>query len=267
MNKYKHELPDGQVVHRGLGLKKREGSKAKARAFVIPVIDQENWKPIISPQPTVPILDQGQRGSCVGHGCATMVMKARDLANIDSKFNLLSPMFLYDQINGGVDNGSDPADAVNVLQSIGICLEQTVPDRSSTTLNKNKLPPVAYTEAKRFILPQGSVYQLTNFNQLVTAFLLGFKAGFTINVGNTFDLDNNGIVTYTPGNANHWVSVGEELKKVNPSGEWALQFDNSWTTSWGNNGRAFITVKHIDNQPGVEMYAIKSVSDDPMNPI
>ncbi len=240
-----------------LGLKKRKGSKAKATPFTPPLIEEANWKPTILSQPNIPILDQGNRGSCVGHGCTTMVMKARDSAGMS--FNLLSPIFLYDQINGGVDQGSDPADAVNTLLSTGICLESTVPHSSG--LNKNKLPAQAYSEAKRFILPEDSVYQLNTFDQLVTAFLLGFKAGFTINVGNTFVLDTNGIVTFTSGQANHWVAVGEVLKKI--SDTWALQFDNSWTTSWGLNGRAFITAQHVNNQPNLEMYAFKDVSDDP----
>jgi hypothetical protein len=208
------------------------------------------------------ILDQGDRSDCVGHGFVTMLMKTRDSAGLD--YYPLSPTFIYNQINNNEDNGSDPNDASWALQRYGTCLLTSCPEHFS--LDRKDISDEAYQEATRFIVPPSSIYALNTFEQLCSAFILGFKAGFTINVGNTFELNNDEVITYTPGDGNHWVAVGEQLKQIKTQSgyEWALEFDNSWSSEWGNQGKAFITSRHIDNQSSVRMFAIRYVSDDPM---
>lgn len=250
---------------RFLGVKHRPNKTISASLFnnLIKTIPAIPLHPIKLPQPNVPILDQGDRSDCVGHGFSTMLMKSRDSAGFD--FHLLSPTFIYNQINDNKDEGSDPNDASWALQKFGTCLMSSCPEHFS--LDKEDISDDMYLEAKRFIVPPNSIYAISSFSQLATAFLLGFKAGFTINVGNVFNLDNNEVVNFTPGDGNHWVSVGEELKIITQSNgikTWALEFDNSWSKDWGNQGKAFITSEHIDHQTSREMFAIKYVNDDPL---
>lgn len=232
-----------------LGVKYNHNAKRKFVKSNIPILTPGN---LSLPQPNVPILNQGQRSDCVTHGLCTMLMLARDSANLD--YQLLSPTFLYDQINNGQDNGSDPADGIDQLSELGTCLNSTIPEDFS--LDKDDIPQAAYTEALIYKIPSTSPYLITSFDQLISAFILGFKGGFTINVGNDFNLDQDGVVSYTPGQANHWVAVGNNLKQIS-NGNFALEFRNSWGGDWGINGTAFITAEHVNNQPYGEMYAIK----------
>src|SRR3954452_14615102 len=73
------------------------------------IIPRNKWEPFIEKRVNVPILDQASHGQCVGYAAAAGLMLSRDELGMD--FELLSGSFIYSQINGGRDAGSDPADA------------------------------------------------------------------------------------------------------------------------------------------------------------
>ncbi len=210
-------------------------------------------------QSTVPILDQQQVGSCVAHAHTTALMKARDL--MGEQFIELSADSLYAQIDGGHDRGADPADAITALQQKGICLLSDVPDKF---ILESAISAEAWANATRFRIVPAGVYSCASFAELVTADWLGFATTLTINVGNNFDPGSSGIVGFAGGVANHCVSGGEAKKTIN--GQVAYRFRNSWNTTWGQSGCAWLTAKHIDNQQMAELYAIKWALVDPQDP-
>jgi Papain family cysteine protease len=211
-------------------------------------------------QTNVPILDQQQVGSCVAHGHTSAVLKARDISG--ATYVPLSADSLYAYIDNGVDEGSDPADAITALQQTGICTLADVPDNFILAAN---IPAAAVTNALRFRIVPTGVYSCATFAQLVTADWLGFATTLTINVGDNFNPDSTGVVGYTSGVANHCVSGGEAKRTVNGVAQY--RFRNSWNTSWGINGCAWFPAKTIDSQPQGEYYAIQWTILDPLDPL
>lgn len=252
------EMPafwDGKE-HRLLGRIKTDKPKMVVRPFTeylasinAPVIDLNQIPDYDRYQKNVPILDQNGNGSCVGHAHCSAMMKARDMAGYE--FQALSADSLYAQINGGRDAGSDPADAITALEQNGICLLSDVPD---TFVRWENIPTSAKETAKRFRISSAAVYQCSNFAEMVTADYLGFSVTMTVNVGPGFNPGSDGVVGFWPGYANHSICAGESLRTVN--GQKQFRFRNSWTTGWGINGCAYLTQRHIDSQPGVEIFCI-----------
>lgn len=220
-----------------------------------PVLDLNKLQPYDRYQTNVPILDQDGLGACCGHSWTTTLMKSRDLAGYT--FEALSADSLYAQINGGHDRGSDPRDAIQAIAQNGICLLSDVPDQWVLWQN---IPASAKQNAQRFKIVPTAVYQCNNFAEIVTADYLGFSVNFTINVGPNFSPNQEGVVGFWPGTANHCVSGGESFRN---NGEPQYRFRNSWSSTWGINGCAWITAKHIDRQPGMEAFALMWALQDP----
>lgn len=221
-----------------------------------PVLDISHIPAYDRYQTNVPILDQKRLGACCGHSYTTLNLKARDQAG--QTLVLLSADSLYAQVNGGRDGGSDPADVVTALEQNGECTLAEVPDEWVLWGN---VSASAKQNALRFRLLAAGIYSISSFAELVTADYLGFSTAFTINVGNNFGPGSDGVVGFAPGQANHCVAGGEGLRIVN--GVPQYRFRNSWNTSWGTNGCAWITQEHIDKQVGVEAHALMWVPEDP----
>ncbi len=226
----------------------------------IPVLDLSTLAPYDRYQSNIPILDQNSMGACTAHSHCTFIMKARDTAG--ETYIALSPTSLYSQINGGTDQGSDPADAITALENTGICTLADVPD---TFVLWNAISDAAKTTAKRFRISSLAVYKCDNFAELVTADYLGFATTLTINVSNNWGPDSNGVVSFARGFANHSVSGGEAFKLI--GGVPSYRFRNSWTNTWGISGCAWCQSPHIDQQQGVELYCCKWVLSDPNDPL
>jgi C1A family cysteine protease len=251
--------PDGRT--RILGAIPTGGLKAAAPAFASanPVIPRSEWQPTRRPRGGVPILNQGSHGSCVGHGSCRALMKARERTG--ATFVLLSPTFVYAQINGGWDRGSDPADAATTLLQTGTC---TMAECGEDTIFKRGIPQSAYQTAGRF--KALDIYQCHSFDESVSAWLIGFDVFDTVNVGAGFNnLDSNGVPPVAPGNGNHCVMFGDELK-VTSGGTWLMEHANSWDTSWGQDGFFFMREAHYDRQPDWQAFAIRAVGVDPQDP-
>ncbi len=260
-----HPMP--AFVHDGipyiLGRIKTDRPKLAVTKFsespAAPLIDLASISYYDRWQAELPILNQAQVGSCTAHALAEAMMKARDSAGMS--YVALSPDSLYAYICGGSDRGSDPADGVTSLQQVGIC---TITDQPNVFVLPNSISAQAKQNALRFRLMAAGVYTLANFAELVTADSLGFATVLTINVGNNFNPNSDGIVGYAPGMANHCVSGGEAYKLIN--GVPAYRFRNSWTPTWGVNGCGWFTAKYIDQQPQMEAFAIKWALTDPIDP-
>lgn len=224
-----------------------------------PVIPRSQWKAVSRPRAEVPILDQNGRGSCVGHGAATAMMLARSIAG--KSFQLLSAPFVYSQINGGFDNGSSPGDAAKTLLAKGVCLMSEFPEPN---FRPSQVPASAFQTALRF--KALDIYSCANFDEAVSAFLLGFSVFDTVMVGARFNnLDSDGVPPVAFGPGNHCVAFGDSLKQTQ-SGAWVAEHRNSWGTSWGMNGLYFQSEAHCTRQGNnYEAYAIRDVYDDPQD--
>lgn len=226
-----------------------------------PVIPRAQWKPFSRPRPGVPILDQGQHGSCVGHGSTTALMMSR--ASAGMTFKLLSPCFLYGLINGGRDQGANISDAMAALLKTGTCLESEVPEGD---IYASRFPKSAYASAANY--KALDCYGLQDFDDVGSALQLGWDVSFSVCVGNRFmRVDSDGIAGVDPGYGNHCVYAGEEMILIN--GVWYCGGRNSWGLTYGNKGRFRWGERHISTESAFDAFAVRtatSAPDDATNP-
>lgn len=207
----------------------------------------------------VPILDQNQKGACNGHAAASSLMAARWLAGQTPV--KLSPWFVYSILCGGWDQGSNIGDALRLLSEKGTCRYEAVP---YATINPNRLTAANYEEAKNFKIEIGNPAR--SFAELMTLTQRRTPSNFSIHVGNGFDnLDSEGCPPARSGAGNHAVMGGIGAKKMK-NGRWAIKWQNSWGTRWGQSGYAWFHEGHIANQSYFESYGVSATVDTPGDP-
>lgn len=205
------------------------------------------------------VFDQGQHGSCVGHGWASALMKAR--ASRGMKQQILSPTYLYSLINGNRDQGAVISDGIEALQTVGTCLFSTV---GENRIYQSQMPAGARAEAARFKL--GAAYHCASWAEAISAVLTGlFFPVFGLQVGNNFmRFDRYGVAGHDRGPGNHCLH-GDGVKYL-PDGRWVIDVPNSWGTSFGDGGRLLMDEDHLfagGDQP--DLCVVRAPSDDPQD--
>ena len=181
--------------------------------------------------------DQGQHGSCSGHASVKALDVGRRLAGFPNVE--LSSTFPYAQLNGGADNGASVSANMNVLTSIGTCVESMC---GVDQIFKRQIPQEAYTDAK--IHRAQEAYALRTFDDFGTALTLGYACAIGIMIGQNFArLDSNGVAPLPD------VTVGGHALAVVGlaviRNEWVLLLQNSWSESFGfDGGFCYITERH-----------------------
>lgn len=228
-----------------------------------PIIPQDQWvdvDPLDSFNP--PILDQGQHGSCVGHGCCTAFTLAWMIQGED--LTRFSSCYLYSLLNGGRDQGASIGDSIAALQSHGICLESTVPE--GRIFRGQYDAAKADAEAANYKLLEA--YQFNDPAEKATAIQMGFSVADSVMVGRTFNGLNyrgiDGLAGVDRGPGNH-CTCAAGMKKL-PSGLWVYIHQNSWTTRWGLQGRYLTCDDHINAQSYYEGVVYRVVSPGPKAP-
>lgn len=229
--------------------------KAMARfADNFPTIPRSQWTPISFSKFAVPILDQGQHGSCVWHATATAHWKS--WIKTGATPHEFSPTFGYAIGNGGRDAGMVIGDAADILSQYGNCLATEFPEGH---IWKRDIPASAYDTAKRFRVTK--TFRLESFDEVASAILLGFMPVFDVYVGNSFNnLSSDGVPGCRAGISGNHAQTADGLVQIT-KGQWALEGINSWGTQWGMSGRCRYTEPFLDHQ--IDAYAIQAVGDDP----
>jgi hypothetical protein len=215
------------------------------------VIPREQWKPIsFAESAPVPILNQGQHGSCVGHGTCTAFWKAWCLSG--GAAHQFSPCWIYGLINGGRDAGASITQALQAISENGVAFEEQVPEGM---IYKSQFPPAAFETAKRF---RAEGYVAHTIDELASGLQVGFMPVYGVAVGGAFQsYRGEGFIQVGWGPANHCVTA-DGMRQID--GKWAFDGINSWGTQWGNQGRFTIALESIARD---EMFLIRLVSDDP----
>ena len=207
------------------------------------------------------VLDQGQHGSCVGHGSASAFRATRFCAGMrDLK---LSPTCVYAQINGGADDGAIIGDLLIALQKTGtILFASTSEDR----IYLHQMPAGWQSEAARFKIEEA--HTTPTFDEIVSAVQLGYVVVFGMEVGNNFEaFDKYGVAGYSGGAGNHCLFI--DGCTLLPDGRWVVDVVNSWGADWGpwKVGRCYMTERHINGADNSDAYAIRTATEDPKETI
>lgn len=231
-------LIDGEKRKMGRTLPTSDNLKMRAgltnfteylRSKSLGLIPRSEWHPVSRRGMFGPefINDQGQAGACVDYCAAQSEMKMRAMKGMS--FVKLSGGYIYDQINGGRDNGACITDSMTVLMTIGTC---PAADYPKPVFNR-RLQPASLGRFKEELC-----LTCTTFDEGVTAILMGLIFQYPYQVGNN----------YTPSAATGWicgVSRGPGNHSVHSdglaliNGNWYLDHAGTWGTRWANNGRAY----------------------------
>jgi hypothetical protein len=198
-------------------------------------------------------LDQKSHGSCTGFSAAAALAKARVLRGLTLK--VLSGAFVYSQINGGQDQGSLISDGLRALKNVGTCLES---QGGWDKIWANQYGAEERKTAARFRIE--SAYQVTDYKTLVSGLMLGMIPVFAVQVGSNFDPGRDGVCGFERGPGNHAVHA-DGLAFV--GGGPVLDLPNSWGKVWGDDGRGYVTERHIDGIGYQDCYLVEAPIEDP----
>jgi hypothetical protein len=247
---------DGEQYQLG-ALAMPEGGVSAMPAFSsatgFPVIPRSQWANISFKNYVVPIANQGQTNSCVGHGSWGAFSKAWLIGAATPKH--FSTCSIYAELNGGHDSGAVTTYALDQLKTGGICLYSDVPEGM---IYKSQFPSGAETTAKRFKVDVG--WTAKTWDELISGLLYGFIPFFDLYVGDNFaKLDANGIAPAGRSRPNHCL-YSDGIAMISP-GVAKLDSINSWSRAFGLDGRCYLTEANF--QSGNQICLIQSVAEDP----
>ena len=241
---------DGQPIECRMGLVASPDDFDGLPKFsgTVPLIDKSQWQDISFADYDVPITYQRQNG-CVGHGATSAFQKAWLMSG--GTPHDFSPTYTYAMINGGRDQGAQITSALRSLQN-GVCLFEQCGEE---TYFKSKIKPEAFETAKRFRL--ADAYVADSPEAAGSGLQLGYILVLGVTVNAAFQaFRGTGVCPSGMGPANHCI-YADGMRLVN--GVWLLDVINSWSTAWGNKGRALFPLNKIAR----EMFLVRSVILDP----
>lgn len=218
-----------------------------------------------------PVGDQGQQGSCVAWAASYYYKSWSEKLehtswSLTSTYHQYSPSFVYNQINGGQDNGSTFDDAFTLMQNKGDVDIAEFPYNQNNYTNQPSA--MQLQAAKQYRIPSGwtSFWTRSNYgpyspsNDITNAkaWLAGGKLlVLGIPIYNDFpDYGYNSAKTYYDYNGSSSIAGGHGVcivgydDNANPSGADAdhrggFKMVNSWGSSWNGNGFVYLSYDFV----------------------
>jgi C1A family cysteine protease len=205
-----------------------------------------------------PVFDQGDRGSCVACAAAWTIKAYQEIVQGDFPEDGLSAAFLYTlckQNDGEPDEeGTTPKTAMQILRNYGICWEDTMPYSTLTSLPAPKVPPIPRGCAGSLNNRIKTYAQLCSVTDRIRSQTLAVirkaleNEGpiiMAIQVYSNFEPDKQGVLPMPAGIllGGHAVGIVGDL----PDKQYLI-LRNSWGTSWGQNGYAYMPYAWLTSQ-------------------
>lgn len=220
-------------------------------------------------QYTPPVGNQGEQGSCVGWAtayAARTVMKAKEQGVQDRSAKrkiVLSPSYVFNQINAPGCNGSLIKDALTLMSQQGVALMSDFPydPRSCSRTPSNGLRAKASTHRIKNFLALWGRSATNKHIPTRRALANGNPVVFGMAVGDSF-LDHRGSDNWRPSNTE--IGYLRDLDAALDRGDLgghamtivgyddtrqggSFEVVNSWGTDWGNNGFAWISYEDYNS--------------------
>ena len=221
-----------------------------------------------------PIGNQGRQGSCVGWATGYAMKSYHEKVERQWSYgshvqaqggegdHIFSPAYIYNQINRGRDTGSNPMDALRLLQTKGAAPWKAMPYRD----NDYRTAPSAAADsvAKNYKIESFKTLDQTNADAIKSQ--LAAKRVVFIGVkvyDNFYKLGNNvydqGQGSFRGGHA--ILLVGYDDSKRSGLGDvGAFKIFNSWGPDWGTNGFGWVSYKGMA-RVGLGAFAIYDLQD------
>ena len=244
-----HPFPDIEQRPTGYVIEAEEPDELARTATDLPFMAAEvPDRQLIDPRKILPVVNQGQMGSCVGNSGCTVLEWCNWLDG--GQFNQFSRMFAYleaQKYSGffGKDQGAAIIGMAKAGEGVGICLETTFPYPSRYSKN---IPDGALPEAAQHKLMKHTV--LRSYDDART-FLLGFQGAIQIGVSLVQSIDNcrsDSIETLSGssrgGHAMCWIELADKKDSQGRNYFWG---PNSWGKGWGQGGWAMWAPSVVDS--------------------
>ncbi|TGK08891.1 cysteine protease [Leptospira fletcheri] len=200
-----------------------------------------------------PVGDQGQQSSCVAWSTAYATKSYLEYAgrkgasnwtlrNTDGSPNyssIFSPAFIYNQINGGRDNGSLISDAMKLVVENGVATWDAMPYNPNdymTKPNQSAIDVALKHKAKDFMRVRQSdpneVKNQLNEGRPVVAGIIVYENFMNLKGQEIY---KDGVGKTYGGHAIAIVGYDDSRN--------AFKFINSWSTQWGDQGYGYIDYK------------------------
>ena len=256
-------IDDGHGNARKMGClppTKEKTARFKAFAQANPIIPRSAWKEVDLSALLGDVWDQGNHGSCTGHGCGKAMEAALRIMGITIPPGGLSPTSLYSQVNDGIDEGAIVSDCLTALVQTGIGLMSDVPE---SKIFERQISADAKAKYSRFRAL--GAYHCNSFDAMVTALQLGFPVAFGISLVAAFmrDVPSSGIVPFSGMFVGGHCMMSYGCTQVD--GKWYLRVQNSWGPKWGLGGRCLMGEEHFQGND-LDAFAIQSTNPDPQDP-
>lgn len=192
-----------------------------------------------------PVGQQGRQSSCVAWSVAYAVKSYQEeieegnLYFLNGSLNhnaVFSPAFIYNQINNGTDGGSLFIDALNILSQQGAVKMNVMPYNENDYVSKPT--PIQREQAKRYKIDFWRQVNIHDIKEVKAQ----LNAGYPVMIGSSVDKE-----FYQDGESGPKPFIWSEKRGTENSGHAmvvvgyndsmnAFKVQNSWGTSWGNNG-------------------------------
>ena len=212
---------------------------------------------------------QGSQGSCAAWAVAylkTIQEKQERDWSLDILAHQMSPAFLYNQLNNGVDYGITIHHALNIAQALGVSSLSTMPyDPADHTTQPSS---EAIAEASRYKVDEWSrivldrdwetEFKLILYNEIPIVVAMVLYADFYVELPEnpTYNSDHGSPVGY------HAVLVVgyDDSRK-------AFKYLNSWGTDYGDEGYGWLTYSLAQRVVGQAYYAVDVVDGQQPQPV
>ncbi len=228
---------------------------------VAKLIPQSEWDALLANYETLdefdpfidqcPMHDQNGVGQCNADDTVLCIEYLRAKQGLPSI--RLSAADLYDRINGGVDRGSLLEDAMREVMENGVGTAET-----AGLIWKRGQKRAGADERRRFKVTEA--YVCPTFAHCFSAVLQGFALSTGILWYDNFNTDAEG---WLPG-AGRGGMGGHAVMGYKPTkrnGVYAIWHQNSWSKSWGKNGRMAIP-QSLYGGPVGGWWAVRQVVDE-----
>lgn len=223
-----------------------------------------------------PIGNQNPQNSCVAWATTYACLTYYEMGSRNKSYysngqinydNILSPSYVYNQINNGQNKGTYFEDAFRILQNEGACTYNTMPyvpndwKSQPNQTQENEAKKYKIDTYRRLNLSDASTSikaELINSNPVIVASIFDetyYKSGFNY-TGSSYIWGSIGHVNNLMGHA--ILIVGYDDSKN------AFKFMNSWGQNWGNNGYGWISYDIIGRVIR-EAYILKPKHKDNIN--
>lgn len=235
----------------------------------LPTVARQQLPPQVKLDVTrIPVLDQGQQGSCTGHGTAGVVMFDQQAQG--ESVVVPSREFIYynARVYEGTqyfDSGAQVRDALKVVAQLGVPPDSDFPYNPSVF--DVRPPAQAYADATK---QEALVYEAVQYPHIDQALASGFPVVFGFTVYESFEspqVAQTGVVpvprrgeqvigghcVFTYGNNS---SYSNTIDRMPPR---TKPCRNSWGPEWGDRGDFYLPQWFFDTGQCADFWIIKRV--------